>query len=135
MGSYSSSKNAGDEIVIQSQQVSLAYTGSPKALLETLQLFVPLGESSAIINQLKKNQEATMAAFEELKTAAEEIQSAVADEFTQAKAKLEQLELLLASDTITPAQKAELLALFSNIKTGVTGIIPDATATPVTPAE
>lgn len=54
MGSYSSSKNAGDEIVIQSQQVSLAYTGSPKALLETLQLFVPLGESSAIINQLKK---------------------------------------------------------------------------------
>lgn len=134
MGSFSSSKNASDEIVIQGQQVSLAYTGSPKALLETLQLFFPLGESSAIINQLIKNQEATMAAFETIDAKLNQVAAAIATEATEVKAEIDKLKALAASDKITPEQLEAISTRFDGVIAAINGIIvpePASTADPV----
>lgn len=77
-----------------------------------------------------------MAAFETIDAKLNQVAAAIATEATEVKAEIDKLKALAASDKITPEQLDVISPRFDGVISAINGIIvPDATATPVTPAE
>jgi hypothetical protein len=116
---------------LQNANVSFSFNGTPEALFETMKIFFPQSNNSAIINQLKSNQEATMAAFETIDAKLNQVATAIATEATEVKTEIDKLKELAANDRITPEQLATISTRFDGIIASINGIV---TPTPATEA-
>lgn len=114
--------------------ITFHFQGNINEFRQIFDLLTPLGESSAIINQLHINQEAIMAAFETLDSKLTEATTAILNEAQQAKTILDELAALSASDRITPEQLSSLSSRFDAVINGIKGIVPDAPVEPPVPA-